>query len=360
MSKNNWGFTMPESVLKTERMLDKLRLSVPSVEISKALQAAMPTSFFKTQGILDQLSIPALEFSDALKVAIPEYNFSGISEALRESAAVFQELPKVAFPTDTLWELAGTMQTLPQIEVSGLAQAILSQIDSSAYVALKESATMVSLATADWSWLSEGYNKEGETEEEAEDVQGEIAEEIVTPEIRAEIREDVAKVMINPEQAAEISSSNYLKWKERHPFLADLYMQVFLTFIASVLCWLFTSGVEAIMASATKNARVYDEPFATANVVCNVTVKQNITVIGEAPYYYVVELPNSEAGEKIVGYIYKGNLTIEKSDISEEDNREATVAEDSEKIEPEVEETEFVGELETTIEVIESPMENYE
>ena len=74
----------------------------------------------------------------------------------------------------------------------------------------------------------------------------------------------------------------------------------------------------------------------------------------------MVELPNSEAGEKIVGYIYKGNLTIEKSDISEEDNREATVAEDSEKIEPEVEETEFVGELETTIEVIESPMENYE
>lgn len=264
------------------------------------------------------------------------------------------------FPTDALRELAETMQTLPKIEVSGLTQAILSQIDISAYVALKELAAMVSLAKADWSWLSEGYNKEGEDEEEAEDVLGEITEEIATPEILAEMREDIAKVLTNPEQAKEISSSNNVKWKERYPLLADLYMQVFLPFIASVLFWLFTSGAEAIMASATKNARVYDEPFATANVVCNITVNQNITVIGEIPYYYVVELPNSQAGEEIVGYIYKGNLTIEESEISEEDNREATVAEDSVKTEPEVEGTELVGEHETTIEIIEPQMEDCE
>ena len=122
MSKNKWEFTMPESVLKTERMLDKLRLSVPSVEISKALQAAMPVSVFKTQGILDQLSIPALEISNALRVAIPEYNFSGISEALRESTVAFQALQKVVLPTDALRELTETMQTLPKIEVSGFAR----------------------------------------------------------------------------------------------------------------------------------------------------------------------------------------------------------------------------------------------
>lgn len=343
MSKNKWEFTMPESVLRTESMLDKLRLSVPSVEISKALQAAMPMSVFKAQGILDQLSIPALEISNALRVAIPEYNFSGISEALRESTVAFQALQKVVLPTDALRELTETMQTLPKIEVSGFAQAILSQIDISAYATLKESAAMVSLAMADWSWLSEGYNKEGEAEEETEDVPGEITEEIATPEVRAEIREDIAKVLTNPEQAQEISHSNYVKWKERHPLLADLYMQVFLPFVASLLFWLFTAGIEAATASATKNARVYDEPSASANVVCNITVNQNITVIGEVPYYYVVELPNAVAGEETIGYIYKGNLTIEESETSGEN-----VAE-----EPKMTELEATEVFETTVEATE-------
>lgn len=333
MSKNEWEFTISESVLNMQKMLDELRLSIPSVEIGKALQAAMPVSAFKTQGILDQLSIPALEISNALRVAIPEYNFSGISEALQECTAAFREIPKIAFPTDALRELAETMQALPKIEVSGFAQAILSQIDTSAYAALKESAAMVSLATADWSWLSEEYNKEDEAEEETEDVPGEITEEIATPEVRAEIREDIAKVLTNPEQAQEISRSNYVKWKERHPLLADLYMQVFLPFVASILVWLVTSGIEAVTASATKNARVYDEPSASANVVCNITVNQNITVIGEVPYYYVVELPNSEAGEETVGYIYKGNLTIEESEASGEDVSEESIETEAEEIE---------------------------
>lgn len=347
MGKNKWEFTMPESVLKTEQMLDNLRLSVPSVEISKALQAAMPVSVFNTQRILDQLSIPALEISNALRAAMPEYNYSGISKALRESTAAFEALPKIVFPTDALRELTETMKALPKIEVSGFAQAILSQIDTSAYAALKESAAVVSLATADWSWLSEGHDKEDEAREETEDVPGEITEEIVTPEVRAEIREDVAKVLTNPEQAQEISLSNYVKWKERHPLLADLYMQVFLPFVAGILIWLFTSGIEAVTASATKNARVYDEPSASANVVFNITANQNITVIGEVPYYYVVEIPDAEAGEEIVGYIYKGNVSIEESETSEEDVHE-------ESRETEKEATELP---ETTVEVTEPKQE---
>lgn len=68
---------------------------------------------------------------------------------------------------------------------------------------------MVSLATADWLWLSEGYNKEGETEAEIEVIPPEITEEIATSEVRAEIREDIAKVLTSPEQAA----GAYRKWK---------------------------------------------------------------------------------------------------------------------------------------------------
>lgn len=348
MGNNNWEFTMSESVLKTERMLNKIRLSVPSLEISKTLQAAMPVSVFKMQGITDQLSIPALEIRNSLRAALPEYYYNGISAALRESTAAFRYFPKIAFPTEALRELSETMQILPKIEVSGFAQTILSQLDTSAYATLKEPDAIVSLATADWAWLSDGYNKEDEAEKETEVVSAEITEEIVTQEVRAEIREDIAKVLTNPEQAKEISHSNYVKWKERRPLLADLYMQVFLPFIASILFWLFASGIEAATASAIKNARVYDEPSSSANVVCNITVNQNISIIGEVPYYYVVELPASDTGEETVGYVYKGNLTIEEPQMPEE-----ATAEDSVKTEAAAEETEGMGEPEVTAETTE-------
>ena len=41
------------------------------------------------------------------------------------------------------------------------------------------------------------------------------------------------------------------------------------------------------------------------------------SVIGEVPYYYVVELPASDTGEETVGYVYKGNLTIKELEIPE-------------------------------------------
>jgi hypothetical protein len=36
--------------------------------------------------------------------------------------------------------------------------------------------------------------------------------------------------------------------------------------------------------------------------LCNIITNQNITIIGEVPYYYVVELSSSDIGEENVGY----------------------------------------------------------
>jgi len=79
--------------------------------------------------------------------------------------------------------------------------------------------------------------------------------------------------------------------------------------------------------------------------LCNIITNQNITIIGEVPYYYVVELSSSDIGEENVGYVYKGNLMIEEPKISEEDNKEEAAAEDSVKTRAEVKETEDMGEF---------------
>lgn len=79
--------------------------------------------------------------------------------------------------------------------------------------------------------------------------------------------------------------------------------------------------------------------------LCNIITNQNITIIGEVPYYYVVELSSSDIGEENIGYVYKGNLMIEEPKISEEDNKEEAAAEDSVKTRAEAKETEDMGEF---------------
>lgn len=316
MSKNKWEITMPESVLKTERMLDKLRLSVPSVEISKALQAAMPVSVFKTQGILDQLSIPALEISNALRAAIPEYNFNGITDALRESTAAFRDLPKIAFPTDALRELSETMQALPKIEIPNFTESILAQIDTSAFAAWRECAD--TFANTDWSWLSEVY------EEDTEEAQ-EMTVDEVPSEIRTQIAADITEVLSAPENLHTVSQNKYLEWKNERPENAALFWQTLCQIIQTIMV-ILTFGVTIWQAFTNKDSRVYEEPASTSTVVYNITINNPVTVIGDVPYYYEVEFPNPETGELVRGYISKRNLTADAiEDIEvQEDATEAT------------------------------------
>jgi len=316
MSKNEWEFTISESVLNMQKMLDELRFSIPSVEIGKALQAAMPVSAFKTQGILDQLSIPALEISNALRVAIPEYNFSGISEALQECTAAFREIPKIVFPTDALRELAETMQALPKIEIPNFTETILAQIDTSAFTAWKECAD--TFANTDWSWLYEVY------EEDTEEAQ-EMTVDEVPSEIRTQIAADITEVLSNPENLHTVSQNKYLEWKNKRPENAALFWQTLCQIIQTIMV-ILTFGVNIWQAFTNKDSRVYEEPATTSTVVYNITINNPVTVIGDVPYYYEVEFPNPETGELIRGYISKRNLTADATEDIElqEDETEAT------------------------------------
>ena len=71
---------------------------------------------------------------------------------------------------------------------------------------------------------------------------------------------------------------------------------------------------------------MYEEPTATSSVVYNLTVENNVTVIGDAPYFYEVEFVNPENGEPMIGYVYKGNLVADESEetVTQEEVPEAT------------------------------------
>lgn len=305
MNKFNWNFTVPDSVLKTQKMLDSLRLS-----------------------------FPVLEMSSVLKSAVTDFNIEGVSAALKNFAAISANIPDITLSTKALLGITDTLSMLPTTRISSMAEAIIPLVDTSALEVLKDSATLAAIAAApkiDWSWISDVYSDADDSDEDSE-----CTEVEVTPEIRAEIAADINEVLSRPNEAGDISQSKYVKWKEQHPFLADLYMQVLLPLIQAILYGLIAFGAASLLASANKDARVYEEPTSTSNVVNNISVEQNVTIIGDAPYFYEVEFVDPETGETVTGYIYKGNLVINEQEEPTTEPDETEVS---------TERTEPVGEI---------------
>ena len=88
--------------------------------------------------------------------------------------------------------------------------------------------------------------------------------------------------------------------------------------------------VQTWQARPVKDSQVYQKPTSASNVVYNLSVENNVTVIGDDPYYYQVEFVNSQTGEPMTGYIYKANLAEVVPDAAETTDEVETVPETTE------------------------------
>lgn len=282
MKENNWNLTFPESFSRTMEELNKV-----------------------------QLSASALAMSQAWKAAVPDYKLNGVYAALNEIVASHREWSKSVLPTNSFVETMKAVYPTLKIDLPNVTQSILSQIDTSTIAALRESASMAALAKADWSWLSEVHTEEEEYEDES--VLDSVTESSITPEIRAEIAADITQVLSNPETMHIDSQSKYLQWKERNPGFAAFFIEILLPILLLIADWGFSSW----QARTVKDSHIYEEPTSASSIVYNVTVENNVTVVGDVPYYYEVEFVNQETGELVTGYIYKGNIEAEEPDETE-------------------------------------------
>ena len=271
MNKYSWGFTLPESVLKT-------------------------------QATLNGLAASALAMSDAWKAAVPHYDFSGAYAALNAYLDNYESISRQV------------------AQMSSLAKSILPLIDTSVFDTLKYASTATkALQDVDWGWVVNAYAEAfGSKDDDNQEFSENISQETLTPEIRAEIAADITEVLSNPEELQSASQSKYLQWKERNPGFAAFFIEILWPFLLVILPLVASIWT----ARPVKDTQVYEEPTSTSNVVYNVTVENNITVIGDAPYFYKVEFPDPETGELVTGYIYKANLAEVVPDATE--NTETT------------------------------------
>lgn len=292
MKENNWNFTFSESFLKTMKELNKV-----------------------------QLPASAIAMSQAWRTAVPKYELNGAYTALNEIVASHKAWSEAVFPAHSFSAMVAAMSPTVKVDVSSIAQSVMGQMNTSALIALRESASRAVLA-ADWSWLSEVHCQEAEDEAET------VSEDMITPEIRSEIAEDITQILSDPEHMETVSQSKYLQWKERNPGLAAFFLDILYPFLLMLIPLL----VSIWTARPIKDSKVYEKPTSTSNVVCNLTIENNVTVVGDMPYYYEIEFAHPETGEMVTGYIYKGNVAAEESEETEAQVEETTAVEESEPI----------------------------
>ena len=298
MKDKNMTFTFPESYLATLKELNKI-----------------------------QLSSSVLAISQAWKDVVPNYKLDGVKSALNEILATQKVWREMVLPPSAISEMIAAAYPKLKVDFPVLTQSILAQVDFSALAALRESVSLAVLAKADWSWLSEVRTIEGKDDEDNVTLNF-AAESSVTQEVRTEMAADINQILADPNTMHVVSQSKYLQWKERNPGFAAFFLNILFPILLLIAGW----GFSCWQARSTKDSRVYEEPVSTSSIVYNLTVENNITVIGDVPYYYEVEFINPETGELVTGYIYKGNIIAEeqgKTELQEEVTEATEVAESS-------------------------------
>lgn len=311
MKEKNWDFTFPDPFLKSMEKLNKI-----------------------------QLSASAMAMSDAWKAAVPSIKIDGAYTALNELIARQKEWEKLVIPTTAFSALAKDVLPVVKFDTSAFARSVLEQIDTSALTALQKSVSVGALVGKDWSWLDDEYVEDTDNDNQETPVRE------VSPEIRSQIAADISDVLSDPENMHTSSRNKYLDWVRERPENAMLFWQT-LCQIIQTLFIVLTFAVTTWPARAVKDSQVYEEPKSTSNVVYNLTVENNVTVIGDVPYYYEVEFVNPETGEQMIGYVYKANLAAEEP--------EETEAQEVEEVAEA--ETEATEESEATAEATEPPTE---
>lgn len=251
-------------------------------------------------------------------------DFSGMTTALKQCADAARVFPEMMFSLKSVLGWEDVINTMHAIKMTSIAESIRPLLDAPTYDLIETARAMQNaLKGFDWSWVREACSEAVENYEE-QNFSESVVQETLTPESRAEIAADVTDVLCDPENAHQVSQSKYAKWKEKHPLLADLFLILLFPFLVNLLSSLLSPALTALV---TKNAQVYEEPISTSCVVYNVTVENNITVIGDAPYYYEVEFTDPETGELQTGYIYKGNVTVEQPEetVAQEEAEMITV-----------------------------------
>lgn len=221
--------------------------------------------------------------------------FSAMTASLRQSASWLVQ-------PDVLKPIIGALEWANRLPIQQAINELRRAIESPQYqAAIKGMAVFAQ--DFDWQWLADLQTEDaGVQSPPAEIIISEITEED-----RKQVCEDVIEVLQQPEQMKVGIEQKYEKWKKNHPLQSDFFFQVFIPLLLWVLSFLSPSQ----SASTITNSNVYMEPVSNSTIVYQTTINQTINIIGDAPYYYNVQLVDPQTGTEYQGYICKRNVSVD-------------------------------------------------
>lgn len=120
-----------------------------------------------------------------------------------------------------------------------------------------------------------------------------------------EVYNDLATVAEDSQNWQQRLVEVVTSWKNKNPVIFFILVSVILPIILSIVA-------SPISNAFTQNdTRIKDDPSASGNTICNVSVNQEITIISTTTnYYYEVEFYDEESGKFIKGWISKRSVKL--------------------------------------------------
>lgn len=91
------------------------------------------------------------------------------------------------------------------------------------------------------------------------------------------------------------------KLKETHPVLAWALHQIIVTILLGIMVNLIAMAIGQTIFPA----KVYEKSRTTSPIICHLELLQQVEIIGDEPYYFQIELTNTNAKVTIVGFVSK-------------------------------------------------------
>lgn len=129
-------------------------------------------------------------------------------------------------------------------------------------------------------------------------------ESVTSNEEIAELHNDFQDLTTENKNWQQTLAEKIEKWTEKNPIIYTVIMQILIPILLSIFASFIYGNVSA------PKAAIKEEPSATGDVIYNISINQEVTIIDDTRYYYKVIYHNKEIDKTFTGWISKRSIEI--------------------------------------------------
>lgn len=259
-----------------------------------------------------------------------QQNYAALTKTISSvlDSPAIRDINKISstFDSQTMAAIYRTQEIVSKIDMSGMVSALRqfqTAIDAVAPMGLQ---VQLGERLQEWSRvMSNGipYQIEPLTEERVAELTRltSLAEEYTIGEVAEEasvLSEDEQRIVVSEVEDILLSGKNWEQcfaeqiksFSQTHPVIAWVLEKIFF----AILIGIITNIAYSAIGQALFPANVYEEPHSSSQVVFHIQMNQNVIVVGDAPYYYEVEIHDESSGHCYTGYVSKRSISLIESE----------------------------------------------